>query len=168
MFGCQPHLHGGVVGGKETGQHQADVARGQFPPVGRTFFGRQLAAVGQRHGNAVGVHEQAVFGQEAGKQHAVPLLIGNLVDQGVHAVGLAALAQLAGAGAQSAAQAALGLGHGREGFVAAHGQRRQRGGGRLRQRARGDHGAFKLAAQVGGEGWHGDETFRCVIYWRCR
>ncbi len=102
------------------------------------------------------MHQQAVLGQEAGEQHAVPLLVGDLVEEQGDAGRLVAPAQLPRLGAQPAAQAALGLGHGREGRVARHGQGDQTGArGRLSRVARGDDGAFEVGAEVGGEGCHG-------------
>ena len=97
------------------------------------------------------MHQQVVLGQEAGEQHPVPLLVGDLVGQEGQRVGFRVIAQLAGHRAQAAAQLALRLVHGRERLGAGDGQRGQRGARRLlRGPAGGDDGVFEGFAEVGG------------------
>ena len=98
------------------------VAGGQVPGVGRAFLGGQLGALVQRDRHARRVHQQVVLGQEAGEEHAVPLLVGDLLDQPLFA-GLDAAqldgqaAQLRGLGAQGAAQQTLFFVHAGKGFA---------------------------------------------------
>ena len=156
MLRRQAHQGGGVVGGKDAGQHARRIARGQLPGVARALLGGQLGAVAQRHGHALRVHEQVVLGQKAGEQHAVPGAVGDLLHQGGHTRGLVAGAALAGYGAQRPAQGSLPLVHGGVGLRALHGQRLQgRLGSPLGRIASGDHRPLELVAQVSGQRGHG-------------
>lgn len=154
-FGCQARLRGGIVGEEDAGQHKGGITGSQFPGAGRAFLQSQLGAILQRDGHAVRVQEQVVLGQEAGEQHAVPLLVGDLLDQLWNAFGLAAAAELSGLGAEGAAEHLRLLAHRREGLRALDRKGDQgslrRGFGRV---AGGDDGAFEEAAIFGCEWRH--------------
>ena len=68
-----------VISPKDTGQCEAGKPAGQIEAVPRPQFRRQLLALLQRYGNgAIGLigDEQMVFGEESGKEQAMPMLIG--------------------------------------------------------------------------------------------
>ena len=89
-------------------------------------------AVVQRHGSANLPQQQAVFGQKAGKQHAVPVLVGHFPHQLLHGLGVVGglgIAQRPAMRAQAAAQGFVVVAQvvGRTGL--AHGQLGQLGAG---------------------------------------
>ena len=110
MLGGQGELKYRRIEAKDLRQHAGGKPGGQFPTVGRAFIGSEVFTLfeGDRHRIVrVGIHQQIVLGQEAGKQHAVPVLVGDLFDQAVHGLDLAAvqgITQLAAVNAQLAAQ----------------------------------------------------------------
>ncbi len=134
-LGGQAHLQRGVPGAKDARQHGRGVAGGHRPQVlgslllkGPFLLG-QLGALGQGHGHARRVHQQVVLGQEAGKEHTVPLLVGDLLHQQGQARAHVALAQLARPRPQRPAQRPLRLAQAVEGLVALDGQGGQGGAG---------------------------------------
>ena len=94
-------------------QHAGRKPGGQLPAVGRAFIGGQVFTLfeGDGHGTVrVRIHQQVVLGQEAGKEHAVPVLVGHLFDETVHGLFFPAVegvSELAAVNAQSLAQTAL-------------------------------------------------------------
>ncbi len=145
-----------IAGAEDARQHQAGVARSELPGIGLALLGGQLGTLLQGRGHASRVHQQVVLGQEAGEQHAVPLHIGDLLDQ-QREPGLAMIiAKLLGARAQGGAQAALLVGHGRKRVVAIDSQRSDSScGGALGLIAGIFDAIFERAAQVRCERCHG-------------
>ena len=90
-FRGKAHLYRRIVLLKEAGQHGAGVTGRHFPAVGSPLFCCQILALCQGHGHTRRVHEQTVLGQDAGKEHAVPLLVGDLLDQSIPALADAAV-----------------------------------------------------------------------------
>ena len=162
MLGGKGQLKHRAVRLEHLGQHARGQLAGQLPLGfgaqihGRVGFLHQGFAVVQRHGSARLPQQQAVFGQKAGKQHAVPMLVGYFPDQLLHGLGVVigfGIAQRAAMGAQAAAQ----------GFVffrqvvgrptLGHGQLGQRGAGAfLGDLAGSFDGGFKLGALGFGQG----------------
>jgi len=104
------------------------VRRGRQDPIVRlTFFRGQFLTIPQGDRHTGGVHEQVVFGREASEEQAMPALASHLLDQGLEAIGVQVIPQLAGAGTLSVAQAALVLVEGGEGAFAIDGHGQQRG-----------------------------------------
>ena len=152
-LGREAHLHCGVIQGKEAGQHGCGVAGGQVPGIGGALLRGQFRTVLQGDGHACfGMDEEVVFGQEAGEQHPVPLLIGDLLHQQVPAHTDAALpdetaAEKGGPGPQRHPQPALLLAHRGIGLGLLHGQGDQdRCGCVLCDPAGADDGSFQLSA----------------------
>ena len=90
-------------------------AGGQRPLVQAAAAGLlgEFLAVFQGDGDAqIRFDEQVALGQEAGEQHAVPVLVGAFLHQAANGLlaggGVAAVAKLPGMGAEAAAQLALG------------------------------------------------------------
>ena len=80
-LGRQGDGEGGVVAAEDAGQHPLREAPGHGPAILSPLAG-QLLAIGQRDGDAFfGLDQQVVLGQEAGEQHAVPVLVGDLVGE---------------------------------------------------------------------------------------
>ena len=143
-------------------QHARGELAGQLPlrlraqVHGRVGFLHQGFAVVQRHGGAWLPQQQAVLGQEAGKQHAVPVLVGRFPGQVLQALGVVGrlgIAQRTAVRAQAAAQGLQLIGQvvGGPGF--AHGQLAQgRAGALLSHLAGGLDGVFQLGALGFGEG----------------
>ena len=100
-------LHRRVVGPEDTGQHLAGVASCQRPGIRLALLGRQLLTLRDRYRHAERVYQEPVLGQEAGEQHPVPLLIGDLLDEGLQPVAHDAVSELTRARAQRVAQPAL-------------------------------------------------------------
>jgi len=102
--------HGGIVGAEDAGKHGAGVARGQRPGVLGALIGGEFGALFQRHGDAERpVYQQAILGQEAREEHAVPLRVGDFLDQRRHARGYIVMAaELARPRAQAVAQTPVG------------------------------------------------------------
>ena len=76
-----------VVNPKDLGQHPTGVTSRQNEPVGSAFRRGQLLAFGQRDRHAVRVHQQVILRQEAGEQHAVPVLVGKFLGELVDLLG---------------------------------------------------------------------------------
>jgi hypothetical protein len=149
IFGGQAHLGGRRAGVEDPGQHARGEASGDLPGVAVAGLQRQVGAVLQAHRRAGGVHQQLILGQEAGEEHAVPLLVGDLLDQQRGAGGHIAVAELAGAGAQGVAQAALIAAEAGGSNLALKGQGGEGGArGGLGGVAGVDHGLLEGAAQV--------------------
>ena len=92
----------------------------------------QRGAVVQRHRRARLPHQQTVLGQKAGKQHAVPVLVGHFPNQTLHRLGVVSclgIAQRAAVGAQAAAQGFFVVGKVVGGLGLTHSQLGQRGAG---------------------------------------
>ena len=86
----------GAVHTKHIGQHGTGVAPGHLPlAAGRGLDGRGVFfAVGQAHRVAVRVHQQVALSEKAGKQHTVPVLVGDLGDQVGNALGAVRLQRI--------------------------------------------------------------------------
>jgi hypothetical protein len=98
--------------------------------------------------------QQAVLGQEAGEEHPVPLLIGDLLDQERYSCSNTVIpsfpAELPGAGAQSTPQDPRRLIHPGVRLPLLDRQRPERNaGGGFRLAPRGNHGVLELAALIG-------------------
>ena len=156
---------GRMVGAENLRQHAPAEARGERPLVRALVFG-QLLALGERDGDAqFGLEQQAVLGEEASEQHAVPLLAGALLDQPVDGLPararIAAVAELAGVDAQLAAQRALLRGHVRVGLALVDGQPFQRRARpALGNLAGVPGGPFEQASELGRKGVHGHRRRR--------
>jgi hypothetical protein len=173
LFGFQRHLdrQGRAVGAEDVGQHACGVVAGDFPFATGGRVETQLRvlgvflAVGQADRVAVRVHQQIALGEEAGKEHAVPVLVGDFRDEvvdGLRVVGAQHVAQCATMGAQAHAQFFLGIagvgggipgtdGEGLQGFLGA--------GFGLRAGLRG--GVLEDAAMFAGKGLrHGESASR--------
>ena len=92
-------------------QHAGGEAGSQFPAVGRAFTGGEVFTLSEGDCHRiirVWIHQQVVLGQEAGKQHTVPVLVGDLFDQAVDlldlGLGMAHVAQLPSVNPETAAQ----------------------------------------------------------------
>ena len=159
-LGGQRQLKDGRRRTEDLRQHLAGKTGSQIPRIDRTLrqvgVGGQLGALGQRDRNGrhrVRVHEQVAFGQPARKEHAVPVLVGDLLDEQVDRLRfgrrVTAVAQLAAVAAQPPAQPTLALAQVRK-------RRRPLDAQLFQQAARcplGDvarslDGALKVAAQV--------------------
>ena len=66
---------------KMPGQHGRGIAGGEDPGVALPLLGGELTDLGERDRGALGMEEQVVLGEEAGEEHAVPLLVGDLLDE---------------------------------------------------------------------------------------
>ncbi|WP_156427605.1 hypothetical protein [Thiohalocapsa sp. ML1] len=97
------------------------------------------------------MHQEPVLGEEAGEEHAVPVLVGGLVDEALDVlapVRATLVAELAAVGAQAPAQRALGLREVPRRVRLADAEMHQgRAGGGLRGVAGGDDDVLELAAQ---------------------
>jgi hypothetical protein len=106
----------GLSGRKTLGSMRAGVVPGDFPFAaggGIETLGGVFLAVGQADRVAVRVHQQIALGEEAGKEHAVPVLVGDLGDEvgdGLRVVGAQQIAQRTAMGTQAHAQLFLGIG----------------------------------------------------------
>ena len=118
-------------------QHVGGETSGQFPAIGCAFLGGEVFAFfeGDCYGIIrVGIHQQIILRQEAGEQHPMPVLVGDLFHQkarGLFAIRLAVIAQLPAVGPQATAQVAGLFGQVRigGGFVCANLSQRRPGGG---------------------------------------
>ena len=95
------------------GQHPRGVPGGELPrldPGSPGSSSRNAAHLVQGDGDAVGVDEQVVLGEEPGEEHPVPVLVGALGDEVVELLPVVAaerVAQLAAPGAEGDAQLSL-------------------------------------------------------------
>jgi len=81
VLGGEAQVQGRGVVAENLGQHAGGIAAGEFPAIGGAFVLGEFVAVGQGDGHAVRVHEEVVLRQEAGEEHAVPVLVGDFPDQ---------------------------------------------------------------------------------------
>ena len=155
MLPREPDLEHRKVESEHLGQHPMGEARGQRPLV-RVFFLCQFLAFVQGDGDPrLRLDEQAVFGEEPGEQHSVPVLVGALLHQAFDRPALAAgagverVAELPCVGAQPPAQRPLPLVHVPVGFVLVHGERFQRRAGAGFRHVPGVRdGAFEMSSQI--------------------
>ena len=159
------------------GQHARGQLAGQLPPGfgaqvhGGVGFLHQGFAVVQRHGGAGLPQQQAVFGQEAGEQHAVPVLVSYFPHQLLHGLGVVqgfGIAQCAAMGAQAAAQGFVVVAQVVGCPALGHSQLGQCGAGAfLGHLARGFDGVFELGALGFGQGGvvccHARDKVSCVF-----
>ena len=141
-----------IVRVEDLRQHARGQIAGQLEGVARAALplGGQLGAVLQRDRHAV-VEQEAVFGQEAREEHAVPVLVGGFGRQCDDRLGVVVfvqrIAERAAVRAQAAAQRALFVGEMRPRPGRADGERLERlGGGGFGERPRGEHGVLQLGA----------------------
>ncbi len=163
LFRCELDVQQHVVGAKNLGQHPASVAGREDEPVRRPFGLGQLVALRETDRHAVGVHQQVVFGQEPGEQHAVPVFVGQFLGQLVDTLGLlrvvAHVARLAAAGAEPGPQLPVGGGKMRERLGGVDRPFLECGPGRGFGHVAGrDAGVFELSAKVRGQCGHGGRT----------
>ena len=116
----------------------------------------QGLAVVQRHRRTGLPQQQAVLGQEAGEQHAVPVLVGHFPDQVLKGLAIVIgllVAQGTTVGAQAAAQGLERLGQVVRGLGLSNGQlTKSRTSSFLRNLTCGFDGVLKLGAQGLGQG----------------
>ena len=131
------------------------VAGGEDPGVALALLGGELARPRRvETGAPDGMDQQVVLGEEAGEQHAVPLLVGDLLDQQRRAVGADAATEGLGPLAQGGAQVALLRRQDGRGAPAASAPRRAsvaRAAASARPRARDDR-LLEVAAELGRRG----------------
>jgi hypothetical protein len=83
--GAKPSSNTGLLRFEYLRQHARGQLAGQFPAAFAAKIGggiaRQFFTFGERHRRAGLPEQQVVFGKEAGKQHAVPVLVGDFPHQ---------------------------------------------------------------------------------------
>lgn len=94
MLRRQDQLEDRGVEPEDLWQHTGGEPGGQLPAIGGAFLGSQLLAFLQSNCHTV-IHQQIVLGQKAGKEHAVPVFVGNLFNQTVHGLDLATIQGIA-------------------------------------------------------------------------
>ncbi|OPZ70743.1 MAG: hypothetical protein BWY83_01492 [bacterium ADurb.Bin478] len=125
-FARQAELQHRIIGPEDLRQHVLRQQAGQLPFVGVTLLGQLFAFLeGDRHAH-LRMHQQVVLRQTAGKEHAMPVLIGALADKVGHGAVGKRIAELAAARSQVVAQPALLLVHVLIGPGFVHGQSFQR------------------------------------------
>src|SRR5262249_15845772 len=77
-FGREPKAEHGVVLPKDTGEAHSGVAAPYVPGIHVAIFTEFLTLL-QRHRNPFWMHKEAVFLQEPGEEHSVPVLVGALL-----------------------------------------------------------------------------------------
>ncbi len=134
MFRRQGQFKHRGIQPENLGQHLGCIPGRQFPAVGSPFVGGQVFTLFQGHGHRVvrvRIHEQVVFRQKPGKQHAVPVLVCYLFHEAVHGLVFTAvqgIPQLAAVNPQAPAQNPLWFGQMGIGGRLAHAQLIQGGG----------------------------------------
>jgi len=108
---CECHLEGWVVGPEYAGQHALREVRGQRPRV-LAPLPRQLLALGHGNGNSrLRLDQELVLRQKAGEEHAVPVLVGDLMGEAIDFLRAARtiphVAELPAVGAQASSQGPL-------------------------------------------------------------
>ena len=94
-------------------QHAGGEPGRKLPSVGRTFIGGEVFTLFEGDGHGVirvGIHQQIVLGQEAGKQHSVPVLVGDFFHKTIGSlftIRFTVIAQLPSMHSQTAAQVAI-------------------------------------------------------------
>ena len=142
-------------------QHAGSKAGGQLPAVGCTFIGGQVFTFFKRHRHRiirVWIHQQIVLGQKAGKEHTVPVLVGDFFHQTIHVlhfIAVQGIPKLPAMRSQTAAQLALRLGKVRGHGLLVHAKLTQRGTGcGFRYDTRFPDGALQTTAEISVEGGH--------------
>ena len=109
-----------------------------------------------RDRGALGMEEQVVLGEEAGEQHPVPLLVGDLLDQHRRCPAMRTPPPRALARSRSAVRRPRSSGDRPAGDSALLDAQAGEGGTgrRLGEAAGGDDRLLEVAAELGGEGWH--------------
>src|SRR5207253_1803327 len=92
-----------VIRAKNLWQHPAGILSGQDEAVLGSFVLGQFIAFGQTDRYTIGVHEQMVLSQKPGKEHPMPIFVGEFLGKLVDllfTVWFAQVTRLSGPGAQ--------------------------------------------------------------------